>query len=96
MLNPSASALKFVINRCLSTGLAIALISSISGAGLPSNIAFALAPSTRYCDARGPAPHSIQSLIVEDDLSDFGRVFETSSTAKSTTLSAIGTLRTSS
>ena len=59
-------------------------------------MAFAFAPRTRYCDARGPAPQSIQSLIAEDALSDLGRVLETSSTAKSITLSAIGTLLTSS
>ena len=96
MLKPSASALKFVIKRCRNTGFAIALISSISGAGLPSKIAFAFAPKTKYCDALGPAPQSIQSLIVDDDLSELGLVFETNSTAKLTTLSAIGTLRTSS
>ena len=62
VLNPSASALKLVIKRWRSTGRAIAFISSISGAGLPSNTAFAFAPSTRYWDALGPAPHSIQPL----------------------------------
>ena len=82
VLKPSASALKFVIKRCPNTGFAIALISSISGAGLPSKIAFAFAPKTKYCDALGPAPQSIQSLIVADDLSELGLVYSANENLK--------------
>ena len=60
---PSASALKLVTMRCLKTGLATALMSSIDGVNLPSKMALVLAPSIMYCEALGPAPQETQFLI---------------------------------
>ena len=68
--------------------------SEISGVVLPSKRAFALAAKMRYILARGPAPHSSQSLAGLIWLSPSVRVLLTKSTAYSITLSATGTLRT--
>ena len=56
-LMPSASAVKLVTMRCRSTAGATACTSSIPGASRPRSAARVFAPSTRYCEARGPAPH---------------------------------------
>src|ERR1017187_3278125 len=58
LLRSAASAAKLVITRWRSTDVATARPSSRPAWGLPSIAARALAPRTRYCDARGPAPHS--------------------------------------
>src|ERR1043166_4120597 len=62
LVRSAASALKLVTSRCRSTDGATAFTSSRSAIGRPSIAARALAPSTRYCDALGPAPHSTYSL----------------------------------
>src|SRR3970282_376255 len=66
----------------------------MSGEYLPFSRALHFAPSTRYCDARGPAPHSRYSLAMDDPMAPPGRVLFASPTAYSTTLSGTGTFRT--
>ena len=56
-VTPSASAWKLGMMRCRRTGTASALTSSMSTAVRPLTTALALADATRYCEARGPAPH---------------------------------------
>jgi hypothetical protein len=55
-----------------------------------------LAPSTRYCPARGPAPQLTFSLTKSGAPGSPGRVRRASSTAYLTTWSATGTRSTSS
>ena len=60
---PSASALKLVMMRWRRTGLAIWRMSSVLTLRRPRRMARALAPSTRYWAARGPAPQERYSLM---------------------------------
>ena len=92
---PSASAWKLVTRRCRSTGSGHGLDVLQAGVGRPSSAARALAPSTRFCAARGPAPQLRNSLARGWASSLCARVSRASRTAKSTTLSATGTPRTS-
>ncbi len=78
---PSASALKLVTMRCRSTGGATARTSSMPGAKRPASTARALAPRTRYCAARGPAPQVTQSLTNVGRLAPRARVGRASVTA---------------
>ena len=58
--NPSASASKFKTSRWARTDGATALTSWKFGTGRPSMAARALAPRTRYWEARGPAPQGLE------------------------------------
>jgi len=78
---PSASALKLGIIRCLKTGILARSISAISGVNLPSNNAYVLAASIRYCEALGPAPQDIKFLILSGVDFEFGLVLFTIFTA---------------
>src|SRR5579859_5169599 len=87
--SPSASALKFRTIRWRNTGFATARTSSMSGEYFPLRSALHFAPSTRYCEARGPAPHSKNSVANAEEFP--GLVDPVNLTAYSTTLSAMGT-----
>ena len=94
-LRASASAWKLETTRCRSTAGAIARTSSRSGMPRPDNAARAFAPSTRYCDARGPAPQLTYRRVISGDSSSSGRVERTSRTAYETSDGGAGTRRTS-
>ena len=81
--------MKLRIIRCLKTGFAIFLISSIFGVGSPFKIAPALAAKTKKELERGPAPHSIYFFVISGHLF-IGLVLCERLTAYSITLSAIG------
>ena len=85
---PSASALKFRNDAMAENRMCMARTSSMSGEYFPLSNALHLAPSTMYYDARGPAPHSNQSLVGHTSAP---AVKWPSLTAYSTTLSAMGT-----
>ena len=92
-LIPSASALKFLTIRCLKIAGAMAFTSSISGEYFPFNTALHLAPTTKNCDARGPAPQFKYSLAMGAACAVFGRVLAESETAYCITLSGTGIRR---
>ena len=81
LLRFAASAAKLVTRRCRRTDWATAFTSSRSAIGRPAIAARALAPSTRYCEARGPAPQSTYSFTSAGASASVGRVMRASSTA---------------
>jgi len=74
-------------------GSATALTSSMSGEYLPVTAAWHLAPNTRNCEARGPAPQLMYLFTASVANSVFGRVLAASLTAYSKTLSVTGISR---
>src|SRR5437879_12416329 len=80
-VRPAASAAKLITIRCVSTVGATRRTSSSSAIGRPSSAARALAPRIRYCDARGPAPQEMYSLMKGGEASSGGRDIRTSATA---------------
>jgi len=94
LVRSAASALKFVTIRCRNTAGATVFTSSKSAIGRPSIAARAFAPNTRYCDARGPAPHSTNSRMNFGDSAATGRVIRASVTAERTSPFETGIRRT--
>src|SRR5439155_4863660 len=94
-VRPAASAAKLMTIRWVSTVDATLRRSSSSAIGRPSSAARALAPSTRYCDARGPAPQETYSLMNGGASTSPGREVRTSVTAARTRAFDTGIRRTS-
>ena len=80
--------------RCRSTSGATARTWSQVTLYSPAMAARALAPSTRYCTARVPAPQLTYSLVKPGAISSSGRDDRARLTAYMPTWSLIGSLRT--
>src|SRR5258705_4162987 len=91
---PAASPAKLITSRCVSTVGATERRSSSSAIGRPSSAARALAPKTRYCDARWPAPQDTYSFMKAGAWGSGGRVIRTSVTAARTNACDTGIRRT--
>src|SRR5690606_20136090 len=81
LVTPSLSAVKLGSTRWRRTGRASAWTSSMLAAKRPLRIARALAPSTRYWLARGPAPQVTCCWTNPGTPASLGRVARTSATA---------------
>src|SRR5262245_7047977 len=93
-VRPAASAAKLMTIRCVRTVGATVRRSSSSAIGRPSSAARALAPRAKYCDARGPAPQEMNSLMKAGAAASGGRVIRTSVTAALTSACDTGIRRT--